>query len=64
VVAVVTAKKKLSNKPSARLMRRAVAYARLAAKAHHNGDSGGYIAYTDKYIQMSAQADRMKERGR
>jgi hypothetical protein len=57
-------RKKVSNKPSAREMRRAVAFARLAAKAHHQGDSRGYCFYTDKFVKHRNRAERMKELGR
>jgi hypothetical protein len=56
-------KKKLSQKPSARLMRQAVAYDRLAAKAYHNRTPGYGKAYAEKARALKDKARRLQERG-
>ena len=55
-------KRKVSNRPSARTMRRAVAYDRLAAKAHRAGNSAAFNMYLTRSQQLRRQADSQRKR--
>lgn len=55
-------KRRVSQKASARMMRQATAYYRLAAKAYHNGEAGTH--HLRKANDLRDRAYRLKERGR
>jgi len=55
---------KLSNKPSARLNRRATAYARLARKAILRGELAKARIYRDTQYRLAERAAKEKEAGR
>lgn len=54
----------MSNREHTRLMRQAVAYNRLAAKAHKAGNTRDYTRYIDKSLALRAKAERLLERQR
>lgn len=53
-------KRRLSNSRSARLMRSAVAYDRLAAKAYHAGNMRLSGQYSEKSVRLRGQAERAR----
>jgi hypothetical protein len=55
-------RRKVSNQPSARIMRQATAYARLSRKASINGQRVAASHYQEKYLRLSAQAINMRIR--
>ena len=55
---------KLSHKASARLNRRATAYARLAAKAIRRGEAAKAAIYQDTQKRLAKWAAREREAGR
>jgi hypothetical protein len=57
-------KRRVSQKPSAREMRRAVAYDRLVAKAWREGQARAAEMYREKSTYHRRRAAAMKERGR
>lgn len=55
--------KRLSQKSSARLMRQAVAFDRLAAKALRANNDAAYSLYTRKSIDLRGRSSRLKQKG-
>ena len=50
------------SQASKRLMRQATAYARLAARAHRNGQSHDERRYWEHYLRLRDSAQRLRER--
>ena len=57
-------KRKMSMKPSAREMRRAVAFDRLVAKAWRNGEARKAELYREKSTYHRRRAESFRARGR
>lgn len=57
------ATRRRDNSPAGRLMRQAVAFDRLAAKAHHNGQHAAFSRYSQRSMQLKRQAVAIRERG-
>jgi len=55
-------RKRLPQDPASRLMRRAVAYDRLAAKAYRNGEHALMSSYMRRSSQLRDQASRIRQR--
>lgn len=56
------ATRRRDNSPAGRLMRQAVAYDRLAAKAHRNGQQAASVAYARRSMQLKWRVTALRER--